>query len=66
MGLLADHIPAKLEECFLRWVLSSIVYARRLLLKIIWGRLQDSTYKYYEIILVDIAHKVVREVRLDS
>ena len=27
---------------------------------------QDSTYKYFEIILVDIAHKVVREVRLAS
>lgn len=24
--------------------------------------LQDSTYKYYEIIMVDIAHKVVRQV----
>ena len=26
--------------------------------------LQDSTYKYYEIIMVDIAHKVIRQVRL--
>lgn len=24
--------------------------------------LQDSTYKYYEIILIDIQHKVVRQV----
>ena len=23
---------------------------------------QDSTYKYYEVILVDIAHKVIRQV----
>lgn len=51
---------------FLRWVLSSILCARRLLLKTFFGRLQDSTYKYFEVILVDIAHKVVREVRLKS
>ena len=25
--------------------------------------MQDSTYKYYEIIMIDIAHKVVRMVR---
>lgn len=25
--------------------------------------MQDSTYKYYEVILVDTEHKVIREVR---
>jgi large subunit ribosomal protein L15e len=25
---------------------------------------QDSTYKYYEIVLVDPAHKVIRDVRI--
>ena len=25
--------------------------------------MQDSTYKYYEVIMIDIAHKVVRMVR---
>ncbi len=32
------------------------------IMKIACALLQDSTYKYYEIILVDTEHKVIREV----
>ncbi len=56
------HVQGGVLHCEERWAEQRLQYT--CCTDLLPRCLQDSTYKYYEIIMVDIAHKVIRQVCL--